>query len=1128
MWTNPSACQPSRAHAAVTALIVGLALGSTAAPAGPPAAQPRAGVDYDAHSVLVRIRPHAADADSPGWRTIAERDHLVARVVAAAGLTLDRGRAPLGYTPLYRESVAAEMARTGRSEAELLGRYYGFGECYMLWLAPDRPHDVAAEALRRLERAAHRVSDLDITATANFLRHAAAAAPAAPTPGRSPTDGAAPPRGAGWPNDPEYVAGNQWALTHIDVETAWQLYSIGSPDTVVAVIDTGIDEDHPDLWKKIENCEVFPSGSCDDVSPEGHGTKVAGVIAAATNNGTGIAGVCPACELMILKAGEVTLFLDSNILNALAYAVQNGAHVINMSFGSFYYNPLYLPAIQYARDNCVTVVAAAGEGSEAPDYLPEFRPFYPAAFPGVIAVTGTDQGDVLVTLGRDANYGTWVDLSAPGQDILTTLNDGGYVTATGTSLAAAHVSGLVGLLRWEVGLLWCHEDLLFTMRDTGANIDPLNRPAFADRIGRRIDAGAALARQDADLFGLQPHFALVDVQVTDPLEPPDSPEAAIMKQGRTAEIALTVRNLSSFFDVPAGTATLREAGGAYVEDCAYAAQPLYDGREFLVGPFTYPVALSKEAFVPIALELDIGVDTLTFEVFPNHEKAVLVRHYYDQQTPDVSGNRVVWNDWRDWSAGSPDNSNLWMMTFGGEETQVTDDANGNRQEQPSIDLGAGLIVYRNLESSFGSIYSYQISGGAVEPICHQEIDERREPVVKGHWVVWKDERGGYGAELFGYDLQNDQEVQLTSVDTPGLAPPRIELLGNEHVLAWADTRTGSSRVYAGRIGLDDLDTVPPVLGNFAGDQVYPDIGISADGQLCVVFSDAYDIWLIDDINAAAVAARKMTAQPPGAVFYFNGFPRVSGDWIVYEHFRAYDDQHVFLDVYARHPNVAHEIKLSVSHAMYDANDMTGAFSPSIDGPHVVWTDMRRETQDIFHAYLGELPVISFAGFELGADCALTQIAPGATMTLHFGDDTPVPIAGTVERRVTEAADGTTVWADASPVAVGSDGLWTTMPISLAPETAYVFAARYVTEAGFVTRHEAAFTLPGEPPTGDIDGDCQVTAADFVLIAGCLAGPDVHTPPPGCDPQHFDSSDLDEDGDVDLRDFAEFQQLCPTR
>lgn len=275
------------------------------------------------------------------------------------------------------------------------------------------------------------------------------------------------------PDDPRLP--EQWALSNegqtggsvgadIGARAAWQT-TTGSPATVVAVVDGGVDFSHPDLadnaWvnrrERANGRDDDHNGYVDDEAgwdwatdsqpsgdPAGHGTAVAGLIAAEGDNGLGTAGVMWRASLMSLRVLDAAGTGDvADAVEAIDYAVEAGAQVVNCSWGTEADSQILREAVERAASRGVLVVASAGNGSRDLDAAP----YYPASFdlPNLIAVAATDHADAL------ADFSNWgasrVALAAPGVDLLTTAPGGGYTLARGTSFAAALTSGVAGLVK---------------------------------------------------------------------------------------------------------------------------------------------------------------------------------------------------------------------------------------------------------------------------------------------------------------------------------------------------------------------------------------------------------------------------------------------------------------------------------------------------------------------------------------------------------------------------------------------------------------------------------------------------------------------------------------------------------
>jgi subtilisin family serine protease len=273
------------------------------------------------------------------------------------------------------------------------------------------------------------------------------------------------------PDDPLFPY--QWDMTLMGLPSLWDS-GIGIPEVIVAVLDTGIDLDHPDLINQLwQNPGEIPgnrrdddgNGYVDDFNgydfagdgwfpgpwkedpiPEdlyvGHGTHVSGTIGAEQHNGEGISGIAPGTRIMAVRClgGILGAGYSSDISEGIIYATDNGASIINMSLGGTAKSSTEYLALKYAWDNNVFIAAAAGNDGDGKNNIN-----YPAAYVFAMSVGATDNADGIASF---STHNEFVEVSAPGVQILSTVPGGGYESAiwSGTSMATPHVAGLAALL----------------------------------------------------------------------------------------------------------------------------------------------------------------------------------------------------------------------------------------------------------------------------------------------------------------------------------------------------------------------------------------------------------------------------------------------------------------------------------------------------------------------------------------------------------------------------------------------------------------------------------------------------------------------------------------------------------
>ncbi len=316
------------------------------------------------------------------------------------------------------------------------------------------------------------------------------------------------------PNDPRYIAGDQWGITQIKLPQAWNTET-GSSNIIIAIVDSGVDYSHEDLvghiWKNddlVDTIDDDGNGYIDDyygwdfVGPEytspvedddpmdvvDHGTYCAGIASAETDNSIGIAGVSWNSKIMVVRVLDDNGWSDDSIIApGIIYAADEGADIISLSLGGPGSSSTLEDAVDYAYNNGCLLVAASGNDNES-------FVNYPAAYDNVIAVGATNESDERCDpddwgFGLGSNYGAELDVVAPGNNIYST-SLGGYGTESGTSMATPFVSGLAALI-------WSHNPTLTNMdvRDTIiSSVDDIGSDGWDAYTGYgRINAEEALA-----------------------------------------------------------------------------------------------------------------------------------------------------------------------------------------------------------------------------------------------------------------------------------------------------------------------------------------------------------------------------------------------------------------------------------------------------------------------------------------------------------------------------------------------------------------------------------------------------------------------------------------------------------
>lgn len=337
------------------------------------------------------------------------------------------------------------------------------------------------------------------------------------------------------PNDTRFV--DQWGLTKINAPAAWDVTQ-GSSAAVVAVIDSGVDLSHPELAPLLvpgfDMVDLGPNPTSPGLRFEGdfsgrdpipddevgHGTHVAGTIAAVSNNAAGVAGVTWNCRIMPVKALTRAVRLSNNrvtgvgasadIAAAIRWAADNGASIINMSLGSSASTTVEETAVAYAvSKGCVVIAAMGNDGTS--------NPSFPAAFPDVVAVGAIDSAEALASFSQT---GPHIDVVGPGVDIWSTDLAGGFSSKSGTSMATPHVAGVAALIR-SVKPTATVAEVVDILRTTAKPLrvnagDPVPNDSFGWGL---VDAAAAVTAAQGPIFPLTPGIRCFPPTPTQPCVP---------------------------------------------------------------------------------------------------------------------------------------------------------------------------------------------------------------------------------------------------------------------------------------------------------------------------------------------------------------------------------------------------------------------------------------------------------------------------------------------------------------------------------------------------------------------------------------------------------------------------------
>lgn len=469
------------------------------------------------------------------------------------------------------------------------------------------------------------------------------------------------------PNDTYYTnsfSNGQWGLYQINAGQAWDI-STGDANTVVAVTDNAININHPDLvnkmvggWDAVDSdTDPSPCGSNDGF----HGSHVSGIVGAESNNNLGVASIGYDVSIMPVKIGNCNGSLTAGY-EGIIWAADNGADVINMSWGGGGQSTYGQNVCDYAWNQGSILVAAAGNDGVN-------SVFYPAGYNNVVSVASTTSGDAKSSF---SNYGTWIDISAPGSSILSCNEGTTYQVTQGTSMASPMVAGLLGLMKSHaVGA--SNSDLINCLYSSADNIDAANSSYVGFLGAGRINAYQAMVCANSFAFQLDAGISVINSPEGNQCSDTYAPEVVLRNFGsntlNSAVITYQVSGSAPQIYNWSGTLTTGQTEVITLPSVTSAA-----------GSYTITATTSSPNGGTDQNPSNDG-ETNNFTIIPNGDQVTL------NILTDCYGSEITWEI-------IDDNSNT--VASGGPYADVT----GGQLEVETICLAPGCYTF-NINDSYG-------------------------------------------------------------------------------------------------------------------------------------------------------------------------------------------------------------------------------------------------------------------------------------------------------------------------------------------------------------------------------------------------------------------------------------------
>jgi len=768
-----------------------------------------------------------------------------------------------------------------------------------------------------------------------------------------------------FPNDPYFTSSGSWGqpyddlwgLKKIQAPAAWG-YSTGK-GVVVAVVDTGVDYNHLDLrtnlWinpgedlnhngaidsKDLNGVDDDGDGLIDDLrgwnfvgndsapmDDNGHGTHVAGTIAALGNNRRGIVGVAFESKILPVKslsgAGSGTASVAAA---AIVYAADKGADVINMSWGG---PPSQLvgDAVAYASSLGAVMVAAAGNGNA------DVRYTAPALYSGVIAVAATDHNDRKTDF---SNWGEKISVAAPGGDsadaadpnaryrnILSLRAAQGqlsdlypaqivgrdYLRLRGTSMSSPHVAGVAALILSRQPSLSAAlvQDALEGSADDpeGNGVDIYTGFGRVNAYQAVVKADQALARPELRVEAVQPGSTSV---------PLDGPLAVGVRVGNTGRGDASGVEVELFDGDPAtGGALLGRQTIALVRAGTSVAAQFYVTLESY-GPHTLYAVADRRGWVAEVNERN-NSDTAALEVttFTSKEVPIATNAGSDQMFPSMNGGIVAWDDFRNGGA----DIYVYDLTSRAERRITTDPRD---QLLPAI--SGNVVVWQDSRNNHWDIYAFDLASGEERRITSDPSDHEF-PSIDGSRIVWEDTRNG-NSDIYMFDLATGAERCITSDPSEQHGP----VISGDRIV-WVDYRNGNPDVYLYDLAAEQERPITTDPGNQYAATIQGNRIVWEDHRSGYAHIYRYDLLTEKD--------QQITSGPANQYF-----PAIDEDRIVYE-----DDRSGNSNIYLYEQATGQERAMTSGASRH--------FRPAISSAGVSWQDDRNATWDVYLNQWSEFP-----------------------------------------------------------------------------------------------------------------------------------------------------------------------------